>query len=428
MAAGAPISVKVDVPSQVKGQGTLEMSYYTYPITMRLLGFLSDARFSRRYSDFETLRAQLCAVYWYCIVPPIPEKESVQDKLGKLPRMVTNGKETPGAEADLLEYRRISLRRFLQRLAYHPILGRSELLQKFTNESEWRQCLRDPVKVPPFLASSLEERAKSWVLPGAGASAVGGVNAGGAAAAAAQTNTGGGVASLSPSGAAYHSALTQETVDAATWRATADYVAGLEANLKNLRSLLESLVDRHRRNAVAVNNFAASFGLLAEGEEDAELRGAIEGVRDCGRKVADVYSKHADNESTRLVSTLSFYVGMCAAVRETLSHMFSAQQYLRNLMKKSQDLQANMARGQQSNAAQIQSDIQFVNEQRSRLEEDLASAEKTFREEFILFHENKQYDAKDMLKKFGMLELSFSESMKQEWEVLRPMIETLKSS
>ncbi|KPI90272.1 putative phosphoinositide-binding protein [Leptomonas seymouri] len=425
MAAGAPISVKVDVPTQVKGQGTLEMSHYLYPITMRLPGFMSDARFNRRYSDFETLRAQLTAAYWFCIVPPIPEKESVQDKLGKLPLMVTaGGKDTPRAEADLLEYRRISLRRFLQRLAYHPILGKSELLQKFTNDNEWRQCTRDPVKVPPFLATSLEERAKSWVLSNAGSSTVGN--------AAAQGNTpggsavGGGTLSISPSGAAYQFALTQETVDAATWKATADYIAALEANFKSLRNWLETLVYRHRRNAAAVNNFACSFGLLAEGEEDAELRGAIEGVRDCGRKVADVYSKHADNESTRLVSTLSFYVGMCAAVRETMSHMFSAQQYLRNLVKRSQDLQANMARGQQSNVAQIQSDIQFVNEQRARLEEDLRSAEKTFREEFLLFHENKQYDAKDMLKKFGVLELSFSESMKQEWEALLPMVDTLK--
>ncbi|KPA86215.1 putative phosphoinositide-binding protein [Leptomonas pyrrhocoris] len=427
MAAGVPISVKVDVPLQVQGHGTLEMSYHLYPITMRLPGFMSDARFNRRYSDFETLRAQLTAVYWYCIVPPIPEKESVQDKLGKLPRMVTTGgKDTPRAETDLLEYRRISLRRFLQRLAYHPILGKSELLQKFTNDNEWRQCTRDPVKSPPFLAPSLEERAKSWVSSNAGSNAVGSAGGGGVAAAAATAGGAGGVP-ISPSGAAYQSALTQETVDASTWKATVEYVAGLETNLKNLRNLLETLVDRHRRNAVAVNNFAASFGLLAEGEEDAELRGAVEGVRDCGRKVADVYSKHADNESTRLVSTLSFYVGMCAAVRETLSHMFSAQHYLRNLVKKGQDLQSSMARGQQSNVAQIQSDIQFVNEQRARLEEDLHSAEKTFRDEFVLFHENKQYDAKDMLKKFGVLELSFSESMKQEWEALVPMINTLRS-
>ena len=73
MAAGAPISVKVDVPSQVKGHGTLEMSYYIYPITMRLPGFMSDARFNRRYSDFETLRDHLSAVSWSCNVPQIPE-------------------------------------------------------------------------------------------------------------------------------------------------------------------------------------------------------------------------------------------------------------------------------------------------------------------------------------------------------------------
>ncbi|GET92757.1 phosphoinositide-binding protein, putative [Leishmania tarentolae] len=416
MAAGNFISVKVDVPSQVRGQGTLELSYYIYPITMRLPGFMSDARFNRRYTDFETLRGQLCAIYWYCIVPPIPEKESVQDKLGKLPRMVASTKETTTSEGDLLEYRRISLRRFLQRLAYHPILGKSDLLQKFTNDNQWRQCTRDPVKPPRFIvSSSLEEIARSWV-PSSSASSACAQGSGGAA-------RGGGGASQT--GAAYQLALTQEPVDETTWKATSEYIGELESNLKNMRNLLEGLVDRHRRTASAVSNFAASFGLLAEGEEDAELRCAIEGVRDCGRKVADVYSRHADNESTRLVSTLSFYVGMCAAVRETMNHMFSARQYLRNLQKKAQELQAAAMRAQPANQVQLQSELHFVNEQRAHLEEDLIGAEKTFSEEFVLFHENKQYDAKDMLKKFGMLELSFSESMKQEWDALRPMLESL---
>ncbi|KAG5466278.1 hypothetical protein LSCM4_01424 [Leishmania orientalis] len=416
MAASNAISVKVDVPSQVRGQGTLELSYYIYPITMRLPGFMSDARFNRRYTDFETLRSQLCATYWYCIVPPIPEKESVQEKLGRLPRMVTSAKETTASEGDLLEYRRISLRRFLQRLAYHPILGKSDLLQKFTNDNEWRQCTRDPVKPPRFISlSPLEEIARSWV-PSSSSSGAGAQSSGGAAA------TPGGV---SYTGAAYQAALTQDPVDEATWKATGEYISELESNLKNMRNLLEALVDRHRRAASAVSNFAASFGLLAEGEEDAELRSAIEGVRDCGRKVADVYSKHADNESTRLVSTLSFYVGMCSAVRETLNHMSSARQYLRNLQKKGQELQASAMRAPPASQAQVQSELHFVNEQRAHLEEDLIGAEKTFSEEFVLFHENKQYDAKDMLKKFGMLELSFSESMKQEWDALRPILESL---
>lgn len=416
MAVSNAISVKVDVPSQVKGQGTLEMSYYIYPITMRLPGFMSDARFNRRYTDFEMLRSQLCAAYWYCIVPPIPEKESVQEKLGKLPRMVTSAKETTASEADLLEYRRISLRRFLQRLAYHPILGKSDLLQKFTNDNEWRLCTREPVKPPRFIAtSSLEEMARSWV-PSSGAAGTGG-NPPAAGA--------GAVSGVSASGAAYNAALTQDLVDEATWKATGDYVGELEANLKNMRNLLEALVDRHRRAATAVSNFAASFGLLAEGEEDADLRGAIEGLRDAGRRVGEVYNKHADNESTRLVSTLSFYVGMCAAVRETLGHMSSARQYLRTLQKKTQELQNAAMRAPPANQAQLQSELRFVNEQRGVLDNDLVNAEKMFRDEFVLFHENKQYDAKDMLKKFGMLELNFSDTMKQEWEALRPVMESL---
>lgn len=410
------ISVKVDVPSQVKGKSTLELSYYIYPVTLRLPGFVSDARFNRRYTDFEVLRNQLAALYWYCIIPPIPEKESVQDKLTKIPQMVisTTNKEgiSTNSEQEMLEYRKISLRRFLQRLAYHPILGSSDLLAKFTNDNEWRQSVREPVKPPRFMNTSvLEELAKTLT---SGPTGGGGSGAGSGGSGGSTTN-----------GAAYQAALTMEAVDAATWKATGAYIVELETNLRTLRSRMELLVAQHRKAAVAVSNFAESFGLLAEGEEDEGLRSAIDSVRNTGKAVAQVYVSQSEKESMRLVSTLSYYVGMCASVRETLNHMQCCTQYLGHLDKRANELQAVVDRAQGNNVAQAQRDVNIILEQRRQLQGDLTNAEKTFKEEFVEFHRNKQYDSREMLKVFGELQLGFAEEMRKEWEVLRPSIVAL---
>ncbi|GAA5888720.1 hypothetical protein JCM6882_002825 [Rhodosporidiobolus microsporus] len=79
----------------------------------------------RRFHDFVFLREALVKDFPACVVPPLPEKHRMEYVIGD--------RFSP----DFIERRRQDLERFLQRLARHPRLSRTEILQHFLESSEW---------------------------------------------------------------------------------------------------------------------------------------------------------------------------------------------------------------------------------------------------------------------------------------------------
>ncbi|GAA6010195.1 hypothetical protein JCM10207_005661 [Rhodosporidiobolus poonsookiae] len=79
----------------------------------------------RRYHDFVFLRDGLVKDFPACVVPPLPEKHRMEYIVGD---RFSN---------DFIERRRQDLERFLQRLARHPKLSRTELFQQFLESTEW---------------------------------------------------------------------------------------------------------------------------------------------------------------------------------------------------------------------------------------------------------------------------------------------------
>ncbi|KAF7723211.1 intercellular trafficking and secretion [Apophysomyces ossiformis] len=82
----------------------------------------------RRFQDFVWLYNVLYTHYPACFVPPLPDKHRMEyvkgDRFG----------------ADFIEKRRVSLERFLQRIARHPILGRAEFFLMFLESSEFNDA------------------------------------------------------------------------------------------------------------------------------------------------------------------------------------------------------------------------------------------------------------------------------------------------
>ncbi|GAA6041617.1 hypothetical protein JCM8097_007770 [Rhodosporidiobolus ruineniae] len=79
----------------------------------------------RRFHDFVFLREALVKDFPACVVPPLPDKHRMEYVIGD--------RFSP----DFIERRRLDLERFLQRLARHPKLSRTELLQHFLESTEW---------------------------------------------------------------------------------------------------------------------------------------------------------------------------------------------------------------------------------------------------------------------------------------------------
>lgn len=396
MSTASSIAIKLDTPVQVKGEGTLDISYFVYPITLTLPSVGSDMRVSRRYTDFAALRSQLVASYWACIVPPIPAKESVQDKLSKI-----NSAHAKESEQALLEYRRVALRRFLQRVAHHPVLGRSSLFIKFTNDNEWRQCLRDPVKMPVFLSTSLTDGLVKSLTVGTTAT------------------------SPRDGATAFQLALTEERPDAAAWASTAAYISQLRNSLNTLRTRFQSLVTRRRTVGEALQDFGEVFGSLGNEEEDNDLHEATQAIRVRSKSVSDIYGKQAEQEATKVVSALSFYVGMCAAVEESIQHVQSYMHELEATTRRVNELEGSIPSAAPANRNAMHTTLHNLQETRRRMEQEFLEGERTFRAEFVKFHHDKQYDMKELLKVFGNMQLQYAANMSKEWDMLRPMVENL---
>lgn len=84
-----------------------------------------------------------------------------------------------------------------------------------------------------------------------------------------------------------------------------------------------------------------------------------------------------------MVSTLGYYVGMCAAVQETMQHISSAHQYLETLHKRLRETESTLNRTtgmpgsgstinnnniNNGNGNDLRANVFAMNEQRQRLE------------------------------------------------------------
>lgn len=116
-----PISIKIGEPYKVK-EG--RESYTVYPI---LVNSVNTAQ--HRYRDFDWLRNELNTKYPGCSTPALPEKEGVASYW-------TN------QDTLFFQFRRHGLEKFLQKIANHPKLFKSEDFQSFLKDDELNFAIR----------------------------------------------------------------------------------------------------------------------------------------------------------------------------------------------------------------------------------------------------------------------------------------------
>eukprot|EP00879_Flechtneria_rotunda_P002097 GHRR01002277.1.p1 GENE.GHRR01002277.1~~GHRR01002277.1.p1 ORF type:complete len:327 (+),score=115.19 GHRR01002277.1:235-1215(+) len=145
-----PMYVTVSEPVRKEVPGVLGMkaSHIEYLVTTRsqLPGWSSpEVSVRRRFRDFVALAELLKAQFRGYFVPPRPEKNAVE------------GQRMSDA---FIEERRVGLQKYLQKLAAHPVISRSEALQVFlettgelSNNLRWMGML-------PASASIMEGTAK----------------------------------------------------------------------------------------------------------------------------------------------------------------------------------------------------------------------------------------------------------------------------
>ncbi|BGP52563.1 intercellular trafficking and secretion [Rhodotorula sphaerocarpa] len=112
---------------KVELEGTSD-TFVSYLVTAQtdLPGYASQhVSIRRRFHDFVFLRRALSHDFTACVVPPLPDKHRMEYVIGD--------RFSP----EFIERRRQDLERFLQRVARHPKLSRTEVFQAFLESTEW---------------------------------------------------------------------------------------------------------------------------------------------------------------------------------------------------------------------------------------------------------------------------------------------------
>ncbi len=146
----------IQIISHVKSTALGGSSSYTlYTIQTSLPGAVHcEAR--HRYSEFEALRKVLMHMHPTCIVPPIPEKQSIGEYASK----PTTAKEDP----NLIEKRKRMLQAFLNRVLHHPVLSRFHAFHMFLQgDRSWSDIvsllgLSDTLKLKDETATSFFDK------------------------------------------------------------------------------------------------------------------------------------------------------------------------------------------------------------------------------------------------------------------------------
>ncbi|WWC87895.1 sorting nexin-4 [Kwoniella dendrophila CBS 6074] len=135
---GKWMSIEVREPiKEHEGSKDMYVSYAVKTQTNLTTFPKSMAIVRRRFQDFVFLRDHLVKNFPACVVPPIPDKHRLEyikgDRFGP----------------EFIERRRLDLQRFTERIARHPTLQRSQLVNDFLQSSEWTVAKHHHISHPP---------------------------------------------------------------------------------------------------------------------------------------------------------------------------------------------------------------------------------------------------------------------------------------
>eukprot|EP01013_Petalomonas_cantuscygni_P030951 TRINITY_DN57052_c0_g1_i1.p1 TRINITY_DN57052_c0_g1~~TRINITY_DN57052_c0_g1_i1.p1 ORF type:complete len:445 (-),score=118.83 TRINITY_DN57052_c0_g1_i1:201-1535(-) len=404
------------------------VSYWVYPITFRTVLDqypVKEMTVKRRFNDFFHLREALVDAHPGVIVPPVPEKSTAAslEKVG-----------VPVETKDLQEFRKRAFFKFLVRVGAHPILCTSPLLQDFLTlaEEQYRKKKESSSTAPSGSTS--------------GVSAAASTDAGGSASKPtisqrfkeikySMSTKGGG--SESPGGD--DADESSGACTAKEYDDTAMYVKKLEETLAALRDRLITLVAFRRDHSDHLKTFGRAMTRLGEHEDDSR-RGKVDvtpekrplvatmGLANAAPRllvqagnaaeaVSLTYSQHGYQETMHVVETLKYYIGMCTAVRhcvDVLKRMLLTRDTLRH-EKAAFDERLRTAAGE---TAKLEAEQQDVGRKLQHAEKTLNDCAETFRDEFVRFHREKQYDMKAMLKMFVEIQTDAAERIAGAWRAL----------
>ena len=281
------LQVSVSDPHKV-GDGIT--SYMAYKVLTRTnLHCFRRKSFTviRRYSDFLGLHEKLVARYQSKgrIIPPAPEKSIIGATRVKIGASGQAGESMAGGhsptdhpqqcKAHFISRRRAALERFINRVAFHPVL---RLDSDFV---DFLECDGDLPRASSTAAISSASVFKMFTKVGET------VNK-----------------------------MTYKMEEGDAWfEEKTQHVEQMESQLKKLYSILENVVNCRRELAYATGQFAASCSLLASTEEAFHLSRSLEALARTEEKVELSLQAQADADYAYILELVRDYLALVTTVK-----------------------------------------------------------------------------------------------------------------
>ena len=363
----------------------------------------------RRYSDFLWLYEKLHMERAGAIVPPLPDKQPV----GRF-------------NSAFVEERRVHLERFLRRVATHPELADASSLDLFLRADDVTFHAAKSVKggagggTTPLHGSGVLTMHQYY--PGAAGSVGGGPGA-------ATTKKEGIKRWFAEAKTSVTGALASSPDDD-LFEEIARYVAGLDAQMRNVSQQATILVRKGKEIANGLFEFGLAFNLLGQSEADA-LGTALSNMGETADRLSVLSAEHAEREMREFEEPLQDYIKTIHAVKLALQRRhekrLSYSTCLADVESKHAQLgKLRMQIGSEAKAYSTEMALRRAHEASEVAREEYAAVSQRVLREVDRFKREKAEDMRRVVLDYINLQVEYNKRMEEIWATLIPKLEAVQ--
>lgn len=381
----AVLHITVSDPEK-KGDGL--QAFVTYKITTKIEVSPGKYRYSavvRRYSDFDYLHTQLTNNYPGWLIPPLPEKAIV----GRF-------------SAGFVDSRRRGLELFLNRVARHVEMSKSDDLKLFLHGGQDFQDVRDG-KIKPKqakqktffeLVNDISQTVQSTL------------------------------------GTAKDREKSHDDLECDK---IAAYVESLETYVSTVNKNVSTLTQKTKEIANAWFDFGFACTLLGQYEseqEEAQLGNAFAKIGNCADRLSVLLSQMVDTQVVWFQEPFSDFLRIVSAVKDMLKVRTAAltthHHSLANLESKQQNLAKIQAKaGKEDRITAAEADVVEAQRRVDHDAQQLQQITQHVYEEVARFRREKRSDFKANLLEFVKVQIEHAKKVQKAWEAILPEIESM---
>ncbi|XP_050421935.1 sorting nexin-2 isoform X2 [Adelges cooleyi] len=332
----------------------------------------------RRFSDFLGLHNKLTEKYLRNgrLIPPAPQKNVLSTTRIK----ISGNQSDQTTSTEFIEKRRLSLERFLKRIALHPVL-------------------RNDKAFCDFLEQDCE-------LPKA-------------------TNT----SALSSAGVMRLFNKVGETVNKITYKMDENepwfeekevQIENLDSQLRNLHGAVESLVINRKELAHASGSFAKSAAVLSNCEEHTGLSRALSQLAD----VESVRTEQANTDFSIFCELLKDYIGLIGAVKDVFHErvkVYQNMQHAQMILSKKREQKTKLElTGRLDKVGTVANEVTEWEAKLSRCQDEFDQISKTIKIEFEQFEINRIKEFKTVISSYLEEMISHQTQIIKHWQAFIP--------